>query len=276
MSHRTVPAAIRLLRPAQAYKCLIVFLPAIFHGGGAIHTWGGLLLRIALAWALASALVYALNDIADLRRDRDDPARAHRPLAAGELGLRSAWVMAGLCAAMLAGLMAFSPRRLGIYLGAYLLINLAYSLGLKRQAGLQQASVAAGFWLRLLSGATPLIPVGLTVWAAAFTLGLAYYLNALKAFSRASDAETKWGHGIGAALAGSLALVSLCGVCFARSAQGSMRVPELPPLFALIAMHRAAMRTCLPRSRKEQAASFLGDPITLLAIGGFVAMFLWT
>lgn len=275
MSQRSILATVRLLRPSQAYKCLIVFLPALFHGGSTLGDHWFVLVRVAFAWLAASGLVYVFNDWMDREHDAKDSSRTHRPLASGEAGPTQVLLATALCLVALGFLLSSLDGRAALLIAGYLAINLAYSLGLKGQPGLQQACIAIGFWLRLISGSTPVVPIPLTAWAAVFTLGLAYFLNCLKAAGKTGHPQQQWAHGIGAALSGALSLVALCGVCFARASAGTLHYPELPPLFALVAMHRAAGRSSNQKVRREQSEAFLFDPVSWVAMAAFAASFLW-
>lgn len=275
---KSVSGLIKLIRPFQHYKVGIVFLPALFYGPLAMVQQAWSLAIVALAWMLAGSLVYVLNDMADLGSDRQRPDRADRPLVSGAVSMSQAGVTAGVMLALLLVVLSRVSLALGLNIGIYFFINLAYTAGLKKHLGLQQAIIAAGFWLRLQSGAAPVVPIPLTPWASLFTLGLAYYLNCLKGMhGRLGDSHRplRFAMGMGAGLAGSLALAALVAICLKRSQEGSMSFPEFPPLFCLVGMHRTAARSFGDRSAKEQSASFFGDWVTVLAMVLFVMAFLY-
>ena len=149
---------------------------------------------------------------------------------------------------------------------------------MKETVGARQAIIAIGFWFRLQSGAFPVVPIPITPWASLFTLGLAYYLNCLKGLaSFAGDRHRgyRFAQGMGAGLAGSLALASLVAICLKRGLDGTMTFPELPPLLCLVGMHRVAFASFSERHGQEQARSFLFDPVTVLAMVCFIAFFIY-
>jgi 4-hydroxybenzoate polyprenyltransferase len=145
-------ALIRLMRPHQWIKNGFVFIGLVFG-----HRWEderlvGEVLALFAAFCLVSSAVYVLNDIADRDADRVHPVKRFRPLARGEVSVGSA---AALCIALaLSGLAVTAAVSLAAFLIAagYVLLNLAYSAGLKHVAILDVFVIAGGFMLRILAG----------------------------------------------------------------------------------------------------------------------------
>ncbi len=147
---------VRAARLHHASKNLVVFVPLILGQG-----WRDMgqvvdaLLGFALLLLLTSS-TYLLNDLADLRADRAHWSKRHRPIASARIPIRAA-LAAGLCgvsAALLAGLLYSVPLFMG--LGAYLVLTLAYSFGLKRVPLLDTLIIALLFGLRILVGVAAL------------------------------------------------------------------------------------------------------------------------
>jgi len=157
-----MPPLIRLLRPHQWVKNGFVFVGLLFG-----HAWErgeavGLFLQAFsafIAFCLLSSTVYVVNDLADREQDRLHPEKRHRPLASGAVSVSAALLLAAACLLSASGLVLglFAPLGLpgsqapGIFL-AYLLLNVAYSGGLKHVVVLDVFIIAAGFMLRILAG----------------------------------------------------------------------------------------------------------------------------
>jgi decaprenyl-phosphate phosphoribosyltransferase len=151
---RRLRAVIRTSRPRQWPKNLLVVAAPL---AGGVLDQPAVLARTAVAGAaflLASAAVYAANDVADAERDRAHPAKRSRPVAAGELPARHALVLAAGCTvlALAAGLASGVPL-LSAAVAGYLAISFLYSMGLKHVPGVEAVLVASGFLLRVLGGA---------------------------------------------------------------------------------------------------------------------------
>jgi len=112
--------------------------------------------RCAAAFAVfvaASGAAYLVNDVLDADADRVHPAKRLRPVAAGDLPAPLAWAVAALllaCSLVGAGLLAGAV--LAGLVASYVVISLAYSLGLKRVPVIEMACVGSGFVLRAMAG----------------------------------------------------------------------------------------------------------------------------
>lgn len=150
---------LKAMRPRQWTKNLIVFAPLIFAGA----LTNVVQIRAAVAafiiFCLASGCVYLVNDLRDLERDRLHEKKRLRPLASGELAPWVAVVSAvvSLGAAMTAGVMLSS--QFAQVLGVYMVLQLAYTFGLKHMVILDVMLIAAGFVVRAAAGA---VAVGVT------------------------------------------------------------------------------------------------------------------
>lgn len=173
---RHLPAWIRLLRPVQWSKNLLVFAALIF----SVNVFD--LERVLQAtgafvvFCAASSAIYVLNDLRDRDTDIYHPLKRLRPIAAGEIGLTSARLtVAVLAAGALAGSWLIDPA-LTLVVGSYLLLMTAYSLGLKRVVLLDVIVISIGFVLRAAAGAVA-IDVPISPWLYICSMLLALLLG---------------------------------------------------------------------------------------------------
>lgn len=166
----------RSLRPVQWVKNLIVFAGLIFSRNfDNAEDWFLALGTFGVFCALASA-IYLFNDIRDRESDRAHPQKRTRPIAAGELSVGMAagtsvvLAVIGLGGAWLLG----TPVLVTVFI--YVLLNSAYSIGLKRIALVDVMIVALGFVLRAVAGAEA-IDVEISPWLVVCTLLLALFLG---------------------------------------------------------------------------------------------------
>jgi len=174
-----VAALFASLRPHQWSKNLLVFAAL----GFSKHLFEPApLLRALVAFGIfcgLSGVVYLVNDVADVERDRLHPRKRHRPIASGALPIRTARVAAAaLGGASLGAALALGWGFLAVAAG-YLGLNLAYSLRLKEVVILDVLSVSLGFVLRAIAGGVA-IRVPISEWLLVCTILLALFLALAK------------------------------------------------------------------------------------------------
>ena len=154
---------VRTARLRQWPKNVLVFAAP---GAAGVLTHSGPLLRTLGAFGvfcIVSSGVYFLNDSIDVTADRAHPTKRNRPVAAGVVSVRLAVIVGvALVIAALGGAIAIRWQ-LGVVLGIYVGVQLAYSLYLKHQPIYDLATVAGGFVLRAIAGAVA-VPVPVSEW----------------------------------------------------------------------------------------------------------------
>ena len=161
---------VRVLRPRQWLKNLLLLVPLLLaHDVTDVSRL--LSLGVAfVAFCCAASAVYVLNDLLDREADRRHPEKYLRPLARDTLPLR---VVPPLLAALLIiafGLSAWLlPRAFSLLLATYVIVNVAYSLWLKRKPILDVLVLAGMYALRLLAGGAA-VNVEVSAWLLAFSM----------------------------------------------------------------------------------------------------------
>jgi len=145
-------AIIRSMRPKQWAKSIFLFTALVFdrkllHPEALLHTAAG-----ALLFSLLASAIYIINDIADVESDRQHPEKKHRPIAAGDISVRTGWmVAAGLIVLVLPLAYLLEPAFMVIGL-LYLTLNLAYSRWFKHIPLLDVLVLASFYVLRVQAG----------------------------------------------------------------------------------------------------------------------------
>jgi 4-hydroxybenzoate polyprenyltransferase len=173
-------ALVRVLRPQQWVKNLLVFVPILLD-----HrlTQPEMLARGAMAFAtfcLAASGAYVLNDMLDLEADRGHPIKRHRPFASGALSPRVGYLLAPTLIGMslVVGAALVAPGFLALLL-LYIGLTTAYSAYLKRIVVLDVLLLAGLYTLRVLAGITA-SGVPFSTWLLAFSTFLFLSLAFLK------------------------------------------------------------------------------------------------
>lgn len=173
---------IRLIRPHQWVKNLVVLLP-IFFGGALLHiesVYAGLV--TALCFSFAASSIYCLNDIVDVEDDRQHPVKCHRPMASGAISITQGYTLMFLMF-VLSMLSTFLLRQSQLETASvilfYWLLNIAYCLKLKQYAIIDVCVVSFGFVLRILAGGYA-TSIHLSKWIVLMTFLLMLFLSFAK------------------------------------------------------------------------------------------------
>lgn len=142
------------MRFRQWIKNLIVFMPLYFgHRVTDIQAYPTLI-ALFFVFCFVSSATYLFNDICDRESDRLHPTKRNRPIASGRLKIPHAYTLiAGLIAtAALLLFLSKAPPTVYICVGAFLVLNLIYSLRGKHWPVFDAFFVSAGFLLRTEAG----------------------------------------------------------------------------------------------------------------------------
>ncbi|MEN6627847.1 MAG: decaprenyl-phosphate phosphoribosyltransferase [Candidatus Sumerlaeia bacterium] len=159
---------LRAMRPHQWTKNLLLFA-GLFFAREIFHPHSVMLAMLGfLCFCMVSGSIYILNDVIDRERDKIHPRKQHRPIASGQLPVRTALLAAAVAvAAAFGGAWLISPYFF-MCAAAYGLMNVAYSLALKNVFLIDTMIIAMGFTIRAVAGVivlrTPEQMVPLTSW----------------------------------------------------------------------------------------------------------------
>ncbi|MBN1610430.1 MAG: decaprenyl-phosphate phosphoribosyltransferase [Polyangiaceae bacterium] len=143
---------LKTVRPHQWVKNVFVLAPVVF----AKEIFEPSLLKRAagafFVFCLLSGAVYTINDLADIKADRQHPLKRHRPIASGRVPRRVAQILAAVLLVVALSGAASGSRPFFIAACSYFVLNLAYSLKLKHIAYVDVGCIATFFVLRVLAG----------------------------------------------------------------------------------------------------------------------------
>lgn len=169
----------KLMRTHHYIKNSLMFIPLIYSGQ---------LMNIDLLWksvigfiafSFMASVVYIVNDIQDVELDRKHPTKCFRPLAANQISLPKAKLLACfliVAAVILNSIAAGSSLLAWSSLLLYLLLNLAYSNGLKNYPIIDIAILVSGFVLRVLYGAG-ISGIEISSWLYLTVIAMSFYLG---------------------------------------------------------------------------------------------------
>ena len=178
---------LKLMRVHHYLKNVLIFLPLVFSQN--LFNFDLLSKTIFgfCSFSILSSIVYVINDIQDVEKDRRHSTKCKRPIASGAVSIKEAYILAVFIAVMgivLNYLACGLKFKAWLFVIMYVGFNFAYSMGLKNRSIIDITILVSGFLFRVLYGSaiTSIVVSNwlyLTVIAMSFYLGLGKRRNEL-------------------------------------------------------------------------------------------------
>ncbi len=143
---------LRLLRVNQYIKNLLIFAPIFFS-----FNYSNLyLLKICaiscFLFCLLSSVIYIINDICDIEKDKLHPYKKYRPLANGDINKKNALILAIIliCLSFIGSFLL--NKSVFLFFLVYFVFNILYSLKLKKIPILDLIAISFFYIIRILIG----------------------------------------------------------------------------------------------------------------------------
>ena len=177
---RVILLFIKSLRFKQQWvKNIFIFAPMVFalHFTQLRYVKNGLIAFIL--FGVVTGCVYIINDCIDKNSDRFHPIKRKRPIASGQLNISTA--LSGVVILLSLDLFLIYRFNTDFFLIAviYIIINILYSVYLKRVVILDVLIIALGFVLRVLIGGV-IDQIILSPWILIMTFLLSIFLGLVK------------------------------------------------------------------------------------------------
>lgn len=148
---------IKLIRAKHWLKNGLIFLPIFFSLNLFNLNYFLICLLAFIVFCFTSSIVYILNDMSDIEKDKLHPVKKFRPLASGEVSKKQAYIVMLLLAIVIAIIMVFffkTTKNIFVILIPliYLILNILYSKKLKNEPIIDVVILVSGFVLRVMYG----------------------------------------------------------------------------------------------------------------------------
>ena len=179
---------LKLMRIHHYLKNVLIFLPLIFSQNLFDANLFKKTILGFLSFSILSSIVYVINDIQDVEKDRRHSTKCKRPIASGAVSMKSAYILVvviSIIGVILNYLACGFNIKAWVLVIMYIGFNFAYSMGFKNLPIIDITILVSGFLLRVLYGSSiTYIEVSkwlyLTVISMSFYLGLGKRRNELK------------------------------------------------------------------------------------------------
>lgn len=148
---------LKLIRIKHWLKNCLVFLPIFFSTNILNISYLITCFLAFIIFSFISSIVYILNDISDIEKDKLHPVKKNRPIAAGKVSVLQAKIVIAilsLMAAITLGIIYIQTNNIATILIPiiYLILNILYSTKLKHIPIIDVVILVSGFVLRVMYG----------------------------------------------------------------------------------------------------------------------------
>ncbi len=159
---------LKALRVHQYAKNALIFVPLLTAHAYHLHDFLSALLAF-VGFSVCASSVYLLNDLIDLRADRQHPSKQRRPFACGAIPLAHGVVAIPILLVVAYACAILTSLLFAAVLTAYLALTLAYSFTLKRRLMVDIVVLATLYTTRVIAGAAAILVVP-SEWLLAFSM----------------------------------------------------------------------------------------------------------
>ena len=163
------------MRIKQWTKNLLIYAALIFNGSAFNLKKFSITSSAFIAFCLASSVIYIINDIFDLEKDRLNPEKCNRPIASGAVNKNFALIFSFTILTLALIIAVNINSKFSLILFSYLLINILYTIWLKNVVIIDVMIIAYGFVARAVAGAVS-AGINITEWFLLCVMFLSLFL----------------------------------------------------------------------------------------------------
>lgn len=166
-----------LFRIKHYLKNVLIFLPLIFSGNFTNYSNFISIVFAFLSFSFITSVIYIINDICDIEKDKLHETKRNRPLASGKITKSASLISIFILMILSLIFLYYSHSFISIiYILIYIFINVLYSFGLKNIPILDVSILTLGFIIRILFGAA-IINVEVSNWLYLTVMSMSFYLS---------------------------------------------------------------------------------------------------
>jgi len=170
---------VRMVRPSQWYKNLLVFLGIMFAKEFLDFSLYPILITGFILFCLVSGANYIVNDIKDFREDRKHPEKRNRAIASGRVGRGRAFILAMVLLLVSLGTAYVIHFWFFVFLLVFFILTQFYTFFLKDVVFADVTVISLNFVIRAVAGAV-IINVYVSPWLIVCTFFFALFLALCK------------------------------------------------------------------------------------------------
>ena len=149
--NKKINVLIKTCRPRQWTKNLLIFAATLFTFEFSLNNWLSTFI-VFICFCFISSSVYIFNDIIDINSDKKHPIKSKRPIPSGQISIKLASILSIFLLISSVFISYLLNPFIAFTLLTYLIIQIFYCLGLKKQPILDIFCIALGFICRAIAG----------------------------------------------------------------------------------------------------------------------------
>lgn len=166
----------KLMRIHHWIKNVFIFIPLVFSKNLLVTNLVLISIGTFFLFSFGSSIIYIINDICDIEKDRNHPRKCKRPLASGIVSVKEAKILIIILSSLFIILSFLIPLKAVLIVISYIIMNLLYSFKLKNHPIIDVMIIAAGFIFRVFSGGLA-IEVEISKWLMLTIFSLSLFLG---------------------------------------------------------------------------------------------------
>ena len=188
---KKIKSYLKLMRIKHYIKNLLIFLPLIFSLNFTNLQMDIKVLIGFIMFSFVCSIIYIINDIQDVEKDKRHPEKCKRPIASGMVSVKEGYILAIILSILviIIGCIANINYTSMAILALYLILNIAYTKKLKNIPLVDVVVLVTSFVLRVIFGAN-LIGVMVSNWLYLTIISFSFYLSLGKRRNELEKIET--------------------------------------------------------------------------------------
>lgn len=168
-----------LLRLNSWLKNTFLFFPLVFSNNLLNFSLFRIALLAFITFSFASSIVYIINDLIDIQKDKFHPRKKNRPLPSGKITPKLAYIILGILFILLFSFIQNFSVKFLWFTVSYIILNLLYTIVLKKLNLIESFIISFNFSLRIFAGCAA-IGVLASEWIIVVTVSVSLFMIFIK------------------------------------------------------------------------------------------------
>ena len=158
----------QIVRPYQWVKNILVFIPMLMSHQLTINNFI-ISIKAFIIFSLVASTIYIINDIADIRSDKEHPYKKNRPLAAELISIDQCKIFIFLLLLLCGFFLIKTNLNFILLIIAYFMISNLYTFFFKKYPFIDLLILSALYTLRIIAGGL-ITNISISIWLLSFSI----------------------------------------------------------------------------------------------------------